>query len=97
MIDLLREHLISPAEATKFFPRVNGHKAHVSRIYRYMKRGLRGVVLESVQAGSLRCTSLESIRRFQSRLSALNGIKQEPPATHASKEAVENYLEASGL
>jgi len=56
----LNETLLSPAEAARRAP----GQPHLSTIWRWMKRGNRGVVLESVVCAGRRYTSLEAIARF---------------------------------
>lgn len=71
-IDPLQERLISLKDATKLFPtNGRGKHPHVSAIYRYTTTGCRGVVLESIQTGSVRSTSREAVARFFQRLTAL--------------------------
>lgn len=101
MIDIRFETLLTPAQAAAFFPTSNGRKAHVSRVYRYFARGLRGVILESVQVGSLRCTSLEAIARFVQRLqhagSLRNSALRQNRAEPSSTDLAEERLRALGL
>lgn len=102
MIDVLTESILTPLEAVAYFPRHGGKKVHVSAIYRYMRRGLRGVVLESIQCGSLRCTSRQAVARFLSRLSARNSTSPDssasgPPGLSARAREVELELERNGL
>ena len=53
------ESLVS-REATFLFPRgLDGKRIHTSAIYRFMSKGARGVVLESLRAPR-KCTSLDS-------------------------------------
>ena len=69
MIDPLAEDLITPAEATGLYPRgPRGRKVHVSKVYRDMGRGARGVVLESISTPRL-ATSRQAVARFFRRLS----------------------------
>ncbi len=98
MIDPLTEELITPTEATRYYPRDHcGRKPHVSTVFRHMKSGVRGVVLESIRAPK-RCTSREAIARFFGRLSEQTG--QEPartPAARVPDRRVEEELDRLGL
>ena len=68
-IDPLQEQLLSLREAAKLFPKnARGKHPHISAIYRYTTTGCRGVVLESIQAGSVRSTSREAVARFFEQL-----------------------------
>jgi hypothetical protein len=79
MIDPLAEDLIWPWEATWIFPKgSNGKHPHVSFIYRAMKTGCRGVVLESIRTPRL-ATSRQAVARFLQRLSAI-GCPSSAPA-----------------
>jgi hypothetical protein len=66
---LVSEGLLTLTAATKYYPRnARGMHPHVAQVYRHSTRGLRGVVLETVQAGSKRATSRAAIARFFARL-----------------------------
>ena len=78
-IDLSKERLITLIEAAKHFPRSKpGKKLHLATLYAYTTRGKRGVILESVQAGDIRCTTVEAIARFFEALSRKKGLT--PPS-----------------
>lgn len=44
-IDIQTESLLSLTEATKALPRVNGKRPSISTLWRWCRRGLRGVRL----------------------------------------------------
>ena len=68
MIDPLAEELISPSAAAGLYPRgPEGKKVHVSKVYRDMKRGHRGISLESVRTPKL-ATSRQAVARYFRRL-----------------------------
>lgn len=60
MIDIAHEQLLSMLEAAK---RVPG-RVHVSTVWRWSLRGVRGRVLETVIIGGRRYTSAEALERF---------------------------------
>ncbi len=65
MIDLLRESLISLHDIPRILPaRPNGKRLHVSAIYRWVQRGIRGIRLEVVRVGGTTYTSREALQRF---------------------------------
>ena len=67
MIDPLREDLITPNEATRYYPRSSkGKKVHVSKVYRDMQSGLEFVRTPRI------ATSKEAIARFFRQLSAMS-------------------------
>ncbi len=67
-IDLVSEQALSLSEATRALPPVDGRRPHASTIFRWCKRGLRGVHLEYVRIGNRVCTSREALSRFANRL-----------------------------
>jgi hypothetical protein len=67
MIDPQLERLITLAEV----PRLNwlpirrgGKRLHLSTVYRWVQRGLRGVRLETIQFGGTQCTTEAALLRF---------------------------------
>jgi hypothetical protein len=92
MIDTMTEDIVLPKLATGLFPRrPNGKKIHVSAIYRYMKHGCRGVILESVRAPGL-ATSRQAIARFIQALSA--GGRPDGPTIRFRAVRERSYREA---
>lgn len=72
MIDLKSERLIRLADVPKlgWLPRRRGgRRIHLSTLYRWEQRGLRGIRLETVQAGGTRCTTEAALIRFFESLS----------------------------
>ena len=70
MIDISCEEILSLNEAAGRLPRRRkGSKPHVSTLYRWAQRGVKGVRLEVLQVGGTSCTSLEALQRFFERLS----------------------------
>ncbi len=99
-MDLTREVPITLAAAAKLFPKnARGKHPHVSQLYRYSTRGLRGIVLETIQAGAKKCTSREAVFRFFAGLSARNQVAdvaptEELPSRH---EEVDRELDRLGI
>jgi hypothetical protein len=101
MSDPLTEDVILPGTATGLFPRQpNGKKIHVSVIYRYMKHGCRGVILESVRTPRL-ATSRQAIARFFQRLSEpaqpTGLLVSTPAARERENRNVEQELDWLGI
>ncbi len=67
-IDLQAEELLSLTDAAKALPPIDGKRLHVSTIWRWARRGLRGIRLEHVRLGHRVCTSQEALARFAQRL-----------------------------
>lgn len=83
------ERLYTLEQAARFFP--SGRTCHGrnrSTVYRYSTHGLRGIVLETVDAGGIRCTSREAIRRFFGALSIQAKLAAVNPDVDGEAEAV---------
>jgi hypothetical protein len=80
MIDLRAEELLSFGDATKALP----GRPHISSIYRWASRGVRGAKLESVLVGGRRYTSVEAVERFCARATA--AASREPPPLRTPRE-----------
>jgi hypothetical protein len=69
MIDIVRESCFRLAEAPKHLPPGrSGKRIHVSTVFRWAQRGIRGVTLETVRVGGAMFTSTEAIQRFCRRV-----------------------------
>lgn len=77
MIDLSEELIpLRDVPKLKQMPaRRGGKRLHCSTPYRWAGPGCRGIVLETVQVGGTRCTSLAALASFFAALSAVG-----PPA-----------------
>lgn len=75
---LLDEHVVTFTEATAIIPKFNGRKMHASSLWRWARKGVRGVRLETLRLGGRYVTTVEAIERFAKTLSQL------PAATEAS-------------
>src|SRR5689334_18748137 len=65
MHDLTKETMIMLVEAPAHFPPTRpGKKVHVNSVRRWARDGAGGVVLEAIDLGSNRYTSVEAIGRF---------------------------------
>jgi hypothetical protein len=95
-IDIAHEELLPLAKAADRLPRRrNGKKTHVSTLHRWAGTGVRGIKLEALQVGGVKCTSLPALQRFFERLSShdsSNVIARPVP-----NAAVEAALDAEGL
>lgn len=72
MIDFTRENLLTlqNAAASKLLPKRRGDsRPHVTTLYRWAQRGIRGVRLETLKVGGTLCTSTEALQRFFNQLS----------------------------
>ena len=77
-IDSKQEALITLTEAAKMLPRVGGKRIHVCTIWRWCKKGLRGVNLDYLRVGSRVATSHEAMHRFFAALAQLDENQSQP-------------------
>ena len=67
-----QEVLLTLAQAARRLPRRNNGKApHVGALYRWASTGCRGVVLETIQFGGQRFTTMAALQRFAEALTQL--------------------------
>ena len=78
---LLDETPLTFAEAAARLPKINGKKVHVSSVWRWSRRGVRGVRLECRCLGGRYLTSIEALDRFATQLADL------PPEHRRQKSA----------
>jgi hypothetical protein len=86
MIDTTAEVPVPLAQAAAELPRRrHGQKTHASTLYKWSTTGCRGVVLETIQVGATRCTSMQALQRFYEQLTlsgraiAANAERVAPP------------------
>lgn len=82
-IDIKYEVLLSLSDAAKTLPCIDGKRVHVSTLWRWCKRGLKGVRLEYVRVGFRICTSSDALSRFINELAAAD---QQLAPSHSSAE-----------
>ncbi len=63
MVDINTESVVSLTEAARILPT----RPHASTMWRWYKRGVRGIRLETVVIGGKRYTSREALQRFIDR------------------------------
>jgi hypothetical protein len=82
MIDIATEHLIAIGEVPKHIPcRPNGKRIHISAVYRWVQRGVRGVQLESIRLGGTAYTSTEALQRFADAQTRMGVVLTSVPTT----------------
>jgi len=92
MIDIANEHLIPVRDVPRRLPRrPNGKTVHISAVYRWIQRGVRGVRLEAIRIGGTAYTSEEALQRFGERQSQVDGtVSAAPePTTKARRQQIE--------
>jgi len=78
VINTTTEHVISLEKAAERVAEAQGRERMSTKtLYRWSRQGLRGVVLETVQAGGKKATTLEALDRF------FRALTPEPPAPAA--------------
>jgi hypothetical protein len=75
---------------------------HCATFFRWSNKGCRGVVLETIQAGGTRCTSLEAIQRFFDALANADPSRparsvRTPAARRRAIEKADKELAQIGL
>jgi hypothetical protein len=103
-IDLANENPISLKEAAQLpLFRRDGRAANFSTVWRWAKRGCRGIRLETIRAPYGTATTVEACYRFIKQLTALasNGevVLRLPTPAHRSKQINEakRILDAAGV
>jgi hypothetical protein len=90
------EELLTFAEAAKVLPqRRGGSKVAISTLWRWSRRGSRGVVLRTINVGGNVYTSREAIADFITARSAVDRAPQQPMPSTNSKRAMKE-LERMG-
>jgi len=91
MIDTAVENLVSLREVPRCLPvRSNGKRLHISAVYRWTLRGIRGVRLETVKVGGTTYTSREAIQRFSERLSGVEpALQLANPVSRARQRQID--------
>lgn len=71
MIDIANDRILSIPDAARYLRKRLREKKrpHPATVYRWTHQGLQGVILESVQIGAKRYTSVEALQRFARALS----------------------------
>jgi Protein of unknown function (DUF1580) len=91
MIDIKQEKLISLSTAANDLKFRKGKPIACSTVYRWATSGVRGVVLESLQAGGCKVTSEAAIQRFFEALQSTS--RPNPP--HAKRRTEKQRLKAA--
>jgi Protein of unknown function (DUF1580) len=62
--DLRKETAIALSDVALYLPKRRGRKIHYSTIFRWVTKGARGRVLNSLLIGGIRYTTIEELGRF---------------------------------
>ena len=83
-----------------FILRRQGRKPHKSVWFRWASRGLRGIKLEVLRAGTCLATTRSSVLRFYARLSSAGGVAQRPITSSAAlrqQRRIDRELDELGI
>ena len=69
---LSSEKIVSFTEASKLLPVINGRRIHPSALWRWARKGVKGVRLETRRLGGRFVTSMEAIERFSKALAEVD-------------------------
>ena len=93
LIDINSEKLVSLREVPKLLPaRCNGKPIHVSAIYRWVQRGVRGSRLEVIRVGGTTYTSREALQRFSSP--SITPSQAPLPTPSARQKQIEHAIKS---
>lgn len=96
-IDIHGERLLTLSQAARALPK----KIAPSTLWRWYRKGVRGVVLETVVVGGARYTSAEAIQRFATALTALgrreDAVSLDKEDSNVRSAAMESQLRTAGL
>lgn len=79
------EELITLSQAAGLLPRIDGRKVSVCTLWRWCRKGLRGVFLQYVRVGRRVCTTQAALLRFFTALAELD--QQAAPSAHSRPRA----------
>lgn len=99
-IDLTHERVVTLREAASILPRQRGgRKVHVSTLYRWCSRGVRGVRLEHLKLGGRIVVSAQALQRFAERCSAATSTDNPPSNRRRCREFehAEEELRRAGI
>lgn len=74
------ETILSLSEAAASLPRLNGKRPHTSTLWRWCRKGCRGIRLEYVRIGSKIATSREALDRFFNAQAAADSALESTPS-----------------
>lgn len=77
------EQIVTFSEAAKALPKVNGRRPHASTIWRWARKGISGIRLETLRLGGRFVTSLEALERFSITLAEI-----EPSGSRTAESTV---------
>jgi len=91
--------LVTLAEASRRLPKIDGRKIAVATIWRWCRRGLRGVRLQYVRVGRRICTTHKALLHFFAALSSLDeqAAQADRPSFRAKPKSITSKERQSAL
>jgi hypothetical protein len=90
VIDTQVEEVGPFAVATRWVPKRMGEKyPAVSTMWRWYKRGINGVRLETILVGTVRCTSRQALQRFFDAVTTASEGSSQPAGQRAEAKRLE--------
>ncbi len=80
------EELITLTEAAKLLPKINGKRPAICTLWRWCRKGLRGVFLQYIRVGRKICVTRRAMLRFFTELAQLD--QRVPPDTRSQPRAL---------
>lgn len=84
MINPANDTLLTFGEAARRCPRVNGRPVSATTVWRWARRGLRGVRLEHVFIGRRACTTTAALTKFFNEVAQAQQPAMPRPDRHAA-------------
>ena len=110
MIDLLRDEILTLADAARFLPPLNGKRPHTSTLWRWVRRGIGPdhIRLEHLRVGRRIVTSARALTAFAEALARADAPPSAPavrpqrrppsgPRRAAAVDAAERRLSRAGI
>ena len=89
---LQNEKVLTFSEATRALPPVNGKRPHSSTIWRWARKGVQGVRLETRRLGGKFVTSVEALERFAKALAEVD-VPERSPIPNAGRGSTQKQFE----
>jgi hypothetical protein len=87
---LTNETVLTFSEAAAHLPRLHGRKIHASSVWRWARKGVQGIRLETLRLGGRFVTSLEALERFGKALAEIDtpssNVRHVPAASCSRTE-----------
>jgi hypothetical protein len=78
--------LLTLSQAAKRLPRVHGRRLHVSTLWRWCRKGHRGIFLQYVRLGRAIMVSEAMLNRFFIALAEADNVEQHPQGISTQKK-----------